>query len=105
MSPDSSTSSPKADLVERRSDPHDQRACLLTLTPHGTALLDDIRREGLHLLTEQLGTLTAEQLAGLAAALPTLETPARAMAPASATRDCEDDHSSFAVFAGSLWRL
>ncbi|MDH6125849.1 MarR family transcriptional regulator [Kitasatospora sp. GP82] len=70
-----------ADLVGRRPDPHDQRASLLTLTPSGAAVLDSIRREGLDALTSRLGTLTNDQLATLAAALPVLDSLAHQLVP------------------------
>lgn len=70
-----------ADLAERRSDPDDQRACLVVLTPHGTDVLDDVRRESLRLLTDHLAALPDEQLAQLATALPALDALAHSLAP------------------------
>ncbi|WP_328724269.1 MarR family winged helix-turn-helix transcriptional regulator [Streptomyces sp. NBC_00259] len=70
-----------ADLVSRRSDPHDQRACLLELTPTGTAVLDSVRRESTQALAGQLAMLPEDQLATLAAALPQLDRLAQQLTP------------------------
>lgn len=58
--------------VERSADPSDRRAYLLTLTEHGVRALEELRREGTSQLTEDILSLTAQQRAALAAALPVL---------------------------------
>ncbi|MFJ6632665.1 MarR family winged helix-turn-helix transcriptional regulator [Streptomyces sp. NPDC091376] len=70
-----------ADLVSRRPDPHDQRACLLELTPAGTAVLDSVRRESTQALATRLAALPEDQLAALAAVLPQLDTLAGQLTP------------------------
>jgi DNA-binding MarR family transcriptional regulator len=59
--------------VERCPVPGDARASTLTITAHGHAVLERIRQESTTLLADSLRTLTREQLAALAAALPALE--------------------------------
>ncbi|MES9508959.1 MarR family transcriptional regulator [Streptomyces sp. NPDC000609] len=67
--------------VDRRPDPHDQRACLLALTQAGTAALDSVRRESLQDLTALIAALPEDQLDALAAAVPLLDSLARQLAP------------------------
>jgi DNA-binding MarR family transcriptional regulator len=74
--------------VERRAVPGDARAWTLVVTARGHEVLDQIRQENTLLLADSLLTLSAEQLAALAAALPALEqlaeaTPHRAAAGAA----------------------
>jgi DNA-binding MarR family transcriptional regulator len=80
--------------VQRRAVPGDARAWTLAVTPRGHEVLDQIRQENTHLLADSLLTLSAAQLAALAAALPALEqlaeaTPRHAAADA-ATEDAAD---------------
>jgi DNA-binding MarR family transcriptional regulator len=64
--------------VERRAVPGDARAWTLVVTARGHEVLDRIRQENTLLLADSLLTLSAEQLAALAAALPALEQLAEA---------------------------
>jgi DNA-binding MarR family transcriptional regulator len=59
--------------VERCPVPGDARASTLAITPQGHAVLERIRQESTTMLADSLRTLTSEQLAALAAALPALE--------------------------------
>ena len=59
--------------VERCPVPGDARASTLTISPAGHEVLELIREQSMILLADRLQTLTAEQRAALAAALPTLE--------------------------------
>ena len=59
--------------VERCPVPGDARASTLAITARGHAVLERIRQESTTLLADSLHTLTGEQLAALAAALPALE--------------------------------
>jgi DNA-binding MarR family transcriptional regulator len=59
--------------VERCPVPGDARASTLAIAPPGRAALDRIRQESTIMLADSLRTLTPEQLAALAAALPALE--------------------------------
>ncbi len=59
--------------VQRCPVPEDARASTLTITAHGHAVLERIRQESTSLLADSLRTLSGEQLAALAAALPALE--------------------------------
>ena len=59
--------------VQRDADPRDARASTLAITPNGHAVLENLREEGIALLTESLRLLTAEQKAALSTALPVLE--------------------------------
>lgn len=59
--------------VQRCPVPEDARASTLTITAQGRAVLERIRQESTSLLADRLRTLTSEQLAALAAALPALE--------------------------------
>jgi len=59
--------------VQRRAVPGDARAWTLVVTPRGHEVLDRIRQENTILLADSLLTLSADQLAALAAALPALE--------------------------------
>ena len=59
--------------VERCPVPGDARASTLAITAAGHAVLERIRQESTSVLAESLRTLTSEQLATLAAALPALE--------------------------------
>lgn len=60
-------------LLERRPDPDDRRAALITLSPKGRGLAADLRRERTTMLTSRIGGLDAAQRRALAAALPALE--------------------------------
>ena len=71
--------------VERRAVPGDARAWTLVVTARGYEVLDRIRQENTVLLADSLLTLSADQLAALAAALPALEQLADA-APSEAAR-------------------
>jgi DNA-binding MarR family transcriptional regulator len=70
--------------VERRAVPGDARAWTLVVTARGHEVLDQIRQENTLLLADSLLTLSAEQLAALAAALPALEQLAEATPPHAA---------------------
>ncbi len=59
--------------VERHPVPGDARASTLSVTAEGHAALERIRQESTILLADSLRTLTPDQLAALAAALPALE--------------------------------
>ena len=61
------------DYVQRHPVPGDARASTLVITPEGHAILERIRRESTILLADNLRTLSPDQLAALAAALPALE--------------------------------
>lgn len=64
--------------VERCPVPGDARASTLTIAPQGQAVLERIRQESTTMLADRLRTLTPEQLAALASALPALEQLAEA---------------------------
>jgi DNA-binding MarR family transcriptional regulator len=59
--------------VQRRVVPGDARAWTLVVTARGHEVLDRIRQENTILLADSLLTLSPDQLAALAAALPALE--------------------------------
>jgi DNA-binding MarR family transcriptional regulator len=59
--------------VQRRVVPGDARAWTLAVTARGHEVLDRIRQENTILLADSLLTLSPDQLAALAAALPALE--------------------------------
>ncbi|HUL28399.1 MAG TPA: MarR family transcriptional regulator [Streptosporangiaceae bacterium] len=59
--------------VVRCPVPGDARASTLAIAPAGRAVLERIRQESTTVLADSLRTLTSEQLAALAAALPALE--------------------------------
>jgi DNA-binding MarR family transcriptional regulator len=62
----------EAGWVERRRDPDDQRCLLIVLSPVGRKTLDTLRDESASQLSEELGDLTADERAALAAAVPVL---------------------------------
>ncbi|HEV3291552.1 MAG TPA: MarR family transcriptional regulator [Streptosporangiaceae bacterium] len=64
--------------VERHPVPGDARACTLAITADGHETLELLRQESTTRLAESLRTLSAEQLAALAEALPALEQLANA---------------------------
>jgi len=59
--------------VQRHAVPGDARAWTLAVTERGHEVLDRIRQENTILLADSLLTLSPDQLAALAAALPALE--------------------------------
>jgi DNA-binding MarR family transcriptional regulator len=59
--------------LARGTVPGDARACLVSVTEAGAAVLHRIKQETTSLLTRQLAMLPEAQLAALAAALPALE--------------------------------
>jgi DNA-binding MarR family transcriptional regulator len=59
--------------VDRCPVPGDARASTLAIAPAGRTVLERIRQESTTVLADSLRTLTSEQLAALAAALPALE--------------------------------
>jgi DNA-binding MarR family transcriptional regulator len=59
--------------VDRCPVPGDARASTLTIAPAGHEALELIREQSMILLSDRLRTLTPEQQAALAAALPALE--------------------------------
>jgi DNA-binding MarR family transcriptional regulator len=60
-------------FVERRDDPTDRRAFLVSLTADGARILEDVRADGIQELAGHLASLTAAQRAAAEAALPALE--------------------------------
>jgi DNA-binding MarR family transcriptional regulator len=60
-------------LVERRQDPSDKRASLVTTTKKGQDLVEESRRRKTQWLVKQIEQLTPEERKTLAAALPILE--------------------------------
>lgn len=62
-----------AGWVRREPDPDDHRALRLSLTEHGVATLDSLRKEGTSRLTHDILDLTPDQRDALAAALPVLD--------------------------------
>jgi DNA-binding MarR family transcriptional regulator len=60
-------------FVERRTDPGDARAVLVHLTPAGLDRLNEMRAAREAVLEARLRTLTADERAALAAALPVLD--------------------------------
>jgi DNA-binding MarR family transcriptional regulator len=72
--------------VERCAVPGDARASTLAITPRGRDVIERIRQESTVLLRESLLTLTEEQQAALAAALPALEQLAEALPAHTAER-------------------
>jgi DNA-binding MarR family transcriptional regulator len=75
--------------VERCAVPGDARASTLAITPSGENVLERISQESTILLQDSLLTLTADQLAAVAAALPALEQLADAL-PVTADRPESD---------------
>jgi DNA-binding MarR family transcriptional regulator len=74
--------------VQRHAVPGDARAWTLAVTPRGHEVLDRIRHENTILLADSLLTLSPDQIAALAGALPALEQladggPPDATAPAA----------------------
>lgn len=59
-------------LVERRPDPEDRRAVVVAMTDHGRAVVDRVRGERDHILTDAIEKLSADERAALAAAAPAL---------------------------------
>jgi len=76
----------EAGYVERCAVPGDARASTLAITPRGRDVIERIRQESTMLLRESLLTLTEEQQAALAAALPALEQLAEALPAHTAAR-------------------
>jgi DNA-binding MarR family transcriptional regulator len=68
-------------FVERRDDPTDRRAFLVSLTADGARILEDVRAEGIQELAGHLASLAAAQRAAVEAALPALEALADAFTP------------------------
>jgi DNA-binding MarR family transcriptional regulator len=67
-----------AGLVERaRSDPHDRRRVVLSLTPRGQQMLDVLRERRTAWLAERLSALAPADLAAIAAAIEPLNEVAR----------------------------
>jgi len=73
--------------VKRCAVPGDARAWTLVVTTQGHEVLDRIRQENTILLADSLRTLSHEQVAALAAALPALEQLADGAAPEASTPD------------------
>jgi DNA-binding MarR family transcriptional regulator len=76
----------EAGYVERCAVPGDARASTVAVTARGREVLERIKQESTVLLRESLLTLTPEQLAALAAALPALEQLAAAIPGEAADR-------------------
>jgi DNA-binding MarR family transcriptional regulator len=70
--------------VQRSAVPGDARAWTLAVTARGHEVLDRIRQESTILLADSLLTLSPDQLAALAAALPALEQLADGTPPGGA---------------------
>jgi DNA-binding MarR family transcriptional regulator len=70
--------------VQRHAVPGDARAWTLAVTARGHEVLDRIRQENTILLADSLLTLSPDQLAALAAALPALEQLADGAPPETA---------------------
>jgi DNA-binding MarR family transcriptional regulator len=68
-------------FVERRDDPTDRRAFLVSLTADGARILEDVRAEGTQELAGHLASLPAAQRAAVEAALPALEALVDAFSP------------------------
>jgi DNA-binding MarR family transcriptional regulator len=68
-------------FVERRDDPSDRRAFLVSLTAAGAKTLEDVRAEGIRELAEHLASLPAAQRSAVGDALPGLEALADALTP------------------------
>lgn len=62
-----------AGLIRRLSDPTDRRVSLVTLSPKGEALVDQIRRSRNAFLHLRLDELSEPERASIEAALPVLE--------------------------------
>lgn len=60
-------------LLQRLTDPTDRRVCLVAITRQGRTRLEQFRSRGASYLSSRLATLTAEERATLAAAVPVLE--------------------------------
>jgi DNA-binding MarR family transcriptional regulator len=76
--------------VQRHAVPGDARAWTIAVTPRGHEVLDRIRQENTTLLADSLLTLSPDQVAALAAALPALEQladGARPEAPGGSSAD------------------
>jgi DNA-binding MarR family transcriptional regulator len=68
-------------FVERRDDPTDRRAFLVSLTADGARILEDVRAEGTQELAGHMASLPAAQRAAVEAALSALEALADAFSP------------------------
>jgi len=62
-----------AKIVKRLADPTDRRVSLITITPTGDRVLEEIRQRRNAFLQERLAGLTRSELDALEAALPLLE--------------------------------
>ena len=72
--------------VRRDADPRDARASTLAITAKGHETLERLRAEGTALLTQWLATLSLDQRAALATALPALEALAEPDTPVQRSR-------------------
>jgi len=63
----------EAGYVSRRSDEHDRRAVLVSITPAGAEVVDGARAARAQVLRGRLATLDERDAAALLAALPALE--------------------------------
>jgi len=71
--------------VERVTDPHDRRRVRLTVTPHGQALLDELRQGGRQIMSDWLDGLDDDELEALARGLRALARAAAAAKGATTT--------------------
>lgn len=83
-----------AGWVHRLSDPSDQRASLLALSPAGHKLLATLRRDTTTRLASEIAHLSFSELEALTAALPVLE--------ALAGQAAQHPHQSIAAPPGGL---
>jgi DNA-binding MarR family transcriptional regulator len=68
-------------FVERRDDPSDRRAFLISLTAAGAKTLQDVRAEGIRELAKHLASLPPGQRSAVEDALPALQALADTFTP------------------------
>jgi DNA-binding MarR family transcriptional regulator len=76
-----------AELVSREPHPSDRRATLVTPTPRGSALLDELGRGQAELAGQLFGGLSPERLDGLVSALDDVLERLRALVPHGAAAE------------------
>jgi DNA-binding MarR family transcriptional regulator len=80
--------------ADRKPDSADRRAFLLSLSAHGAATLDELRRESTGQLADALRALPEEQQRALTQALPVLTAIADRRLGDTPRKDPRDDHAS-----------